>query len=162
MGLFTLPRSRRKTNDMSNNQSSAYQNRLSKPKTSTNPPSPSLYVDPSASAYSRHAELPVSPSDQESGSTTWSEKEIDAGELATYVRGRSSTVVSRSNSMANQRTSSLSCFGTRRVSINQRPDPPGQRNPLAFGAQMDVEAAIRMLQEVKKNASPEDLAALRK
>ncbi|KAF2134221.1 hypothetical protein P153DRAFT_392826 [Dothidotthia symphoricarpi CBS 119687] len=157
MGFFSLSKSRRKPNDMGDDQGAAQYNRLSKPKTNTNTHGPTLYLDSSASAYSRHAETILPPSDKES---TCLNKEAETREPVAHVRGRSSVVVSRSNSLAKSRSNSLSCFSGRGLSVNQLPGPPVLDSSSASGTQMDVEAAIRLLQEVKKNASPEDLAAL--
>jgi hypothetical protein len=154
---------------MGNNQSTT---RLSKPKTNSNSP-PVLLTDSPASVNSRYADLSakgrnhiketlLSPIETEAG---WSNKDEDAiGELAPRPRGRPLSMLSRSNSRANSRTNSrsnsLSCFGGSKQGSTARLADFSESN--GQNTQMDLEAAIRLLQEVKKNASPEDLAALRK
>jgi hypothetical protein len=56
----------------------------------------------------------------------------------------------------------MSCFGSRHGSTTKLTELHGSKISLVSNPQADLEAAIRLLQEVKKNASPEDLAALRK
>lgn len=158
---------------MGNNQSTT---RLSKPKTNTNSP-PALLTDSPASVNSRYADLSangryyaketlLSPIETEAGSAVCSNKDEDAvGELAPRTRGRPLSMISRSNSKSNSRTNSrsnsLSRFfgGSKHGSSARLADLSESNGP---NTQMDLEAAIRLLQEVKKTASPEDLAALRK
>jgi hypothetical protein len=145
---------------MGNTQSTPknHHSRLSKPKTNTNSPpallvesSESRYADLSAKGRQRIKEGLLSPVDTEHGSA-WSTKDGNAvGELAPR-QGRPSSIISRSNSRTNSRSNSMSCFGSRQGSTTKLSDA---------NTQVDLEAAIRLLQEVKKNASPEDLAALR-
>ncbi|KAH8731442.1 hypothetical protein GQ44DRAFT_604559 [Phaeosphaeriaceae sp. PMI808] len=156
---------------MGNNQSTSnLHNRLSKPKTNTNSPAQAFVADSPTSVSSRYGDLSakgrhqiretlLSPIDSEFGSTAWSNKGEDAiGELAPRARGRPLSVISRSNSRANSRTNSrtnsrsnsLSCFGSRH----------GSKISVVSNTQVDLDAAIRLLQEVKRNGSPEDLAAL--
>lgn len=159
----------RKLDNMGNQQSTANHNRLSKPKTNTNSPSLGLKVDSPVSVASRYADLSakgrqqireslLSPAHTEFGSAIWSNKDDGMVETATHTRGRPLSVISRSNSRANSRinsrSNSLSCFGSRH----------GSSTKLAGlgDSQVDLEAAIKLLQEVKRNASPEDAAALRK
>lgn len=163
---------------MGNNQSTiGHHNRLSKPKTNTNSPGLAPAVESPASVKSRYTDLsakgryhiqetPLSPLETETG---WSGKDEDlVGELAPRPRGRPLSVISRSNSRANSRTNSrtnsrsnsLSCFGSRHGSTTKLTDLHGSKTSL--NGQVDLDAAIRLLQEVKKNGSPEDLAALRK
>jgi hypothetical protein len=93
----------------------------------------------------------------------WSNKDEDAiGELAPRARGRPMSVVSRSNSRTNSRSNSLSCFGSRHGSSTKLTELHGSKTSMVSNTQVDLDAAIRLLQEVKRNASPEDLAALRK
>ncbi|KAH7391814.1 hypothetical protein BKA66DRAFT_413227 [Pyrenochaeta sp. MPI-SDFR-AT-0127] len=156
---------------MGNHHSTANQNRLSKPKTNTNSPSPSLQIDSPISASSRYADLSakgrqqiketlLSPTDTDFGSAVWSNKDDDLGEPSTQTRGRSLSVTSRSNSRTNSRSNSLSCFGSKHGSTTKLPGMSDSRISLGSTAQVDLEAAIKLLQEVKRNASPEDLAAL--
>ncbi|KAH4004580.1 hypothetical protein HBI13_026230 [Parastagonospora nodorum] len=164
---------------MGNNQSTPHHhNRLAKPKTNTNSPAPTLLTDSPVSVNSRYADLSakgryniketlLSPIETEDGSAPSSKREEDAiGELAPRSRGRPLSMLSRSNSKANSRansrtnsrSNSLSCFGGKHGStarLNDLSEPNGAPN-----TQLDLEAAIRLLQEVKKNASPDDLAAL--
>jgi hypothetical protein len=56
----------------------------------------------------------------------------------------------------------MSCFGSKHGSTTKLTELHGSKISLVSNPQADLEAAIRLLQEVKKNASPEDLAALRK
>jgi hypothetical protein len=161
---------------MGNNQSTTnHHNRLSKPKTNTNSPGLAAGTESPVSLSSRYADLSakgryqikealLSPIDTDVGSAVWSNKNEDAiGELAPRARGRPMSVVSRSNSRTNSRTNSrsnsLSCFGSRHGSSTKLTDLHGSKTS---DAQVDLDAAIRLLQEVKRNGSPEDLAALRK
>ncbi|KAH7401833.1 hypothetical protein DE146DRAFT_442950 [Phaeosphaeria sp. MPI-PUGE-AT-0046c] len=161
---------------MGNNQSTVgHHNRLSKPKTNTNSPAPPSAIESPVSLKSRYTDLSakgryhvqetsLSPLETENG---WPSKDEDAvGELAPHPRGRPLSIISRSNSRANSRTNSrtnsrsnsLSCFGSRQGSTTKLTDLHGSKTSL--NGQVDLEAAIRLLQEVKKNGSPEDLAAL--
>jgi hypothetical protein len=167
--------------DMGNNQSTANRHhRLAKPKTNKN--SLGLVSDSPASASSRYADrsaksryqiretTPLSPLDTESGSGDWSKDEDAVGQLAPCPRGRPLSMISRSNSRANSRansrtnsrTNSLSCFGSRHGSAAKLSDLHDSKASVATHTQVDLDAAIRLLQEIKKNGSPEDLAALRK
>ncbi|KAF2831981.1 hypothetical protein CC86DRAFT_365888 [Ophiobolus disseminans] len=159
---------------MGNNQSSSnHHNRLSKPKTNTNSPSPPLVVESPVSVSSRYADLSakgrqqiketlLSPVDTEHGTTAWRKGEDAVGELGPRTRGRPASVISRSNSRTNSRSNSLSCFGSRQGSSTKLTDLHGSKISLVSNTNThaDLEAAIRLLQEVKKNASPEELAAL--
>lgn len=155
---------------MGNNQSSpSRHNRLTKPKTNTNSP-PALvvdspesfrYADLSAKGRQQIKEVLLSPVETESAAA-WSKKDEDAvGELAPRGRGRPLSMISRSNSRVHSRSNSLSFLGSRRNSSAKLNDPQNSKLSLVSNTQVDMEAAIRLLQEVKKNASPEDLAALR-
>ncbi|KAH7073008.1 hypothetical protein BKA63DRAFT_55635 [Paraphoma chrysanthemicola] len=158
---------------MGNSQSSSDRpNRLSKPKTNTNSPSPALVTDSPASVSSRYADLStkgrqqiretlLSPTDSEFGSTAWTNKTEDVvGDMAPQTRGRPTSIVSRSNSRVNSRSNSMSCFGSKHGSTTKLNELHGSKISLVSQNQVDLDAAIRLLQEVKKNASPEDLAAL--
>lgn len=50
---------------------------------------------------------------------------------------------------------------SRRNSTTNLKNLPESKVSLVSTTQSDIDAAIRLLQEVRKNASPEDLAALR-
>ncbi|KAH7077295.1 hypothetical protein FB567DRAFT_147348 [Paraphoma chrysanthemicola] len=158
---------------MGNSQSSSDRpNRLSKPKTNTNSPNPALVTDSPTSVSSRYADLSakgrqqiretlLSPTDSEFGSTAWTNKTEDVvGDMAPQTRGRPSSIVSRSNSRVNSRSNSMSCFGSKHGSTTKLNELHGSKISLVSQNQVDLDAAIRLLQEVKKNASPEDLAAL--
>lgn len=167
---------------MGNNQSTINRhNRLAKPQTNTN--SPRLATDTPASASSRYTdwsaksryqarETPLSPLDTESGSGEWSKQEEDVvGQIAPRTRGRPLSMISRSNSKANSRagsrtnsrTNSLSCFfGSKHGSAAKLTDLHDSKTSVTSHTQADLDAAIRILQDIKKNGSPEDLAALRK
>jgi hypothetical protein len=166
---------------MGNNQSTANRHhRLAKPKTNKN--SLGLVSDSPASISSRYADrsaksryqiretTPLSPLDTESGSGDWSKDEDAIGQLAPCPRGRPLSLMSRSNSRANSRansrtnsrTNSLSCFGSRHGSAAKLSDLHDSKTSVATHTQVDLDTAIRLLQEIKKNGSPEDLAALRK
>jgi hypothetical protein len=56
----------------------------------------------------------------------------------------------------------MSCFGSKHGSTTKLNELHGSKISLVSNTQADLDSAIRLLQEVKKNASPEDLAALRK
>jgi hypothetical protein len=167
---------------MGNNQSTVNRhNRLAKPQTNTN--SPRLATDSPASASSRYAEwsaksrhqvraTPLSPLDTESGAGECSKQEEDVvRQIAPRTRGRPLSMISRSNSKTNSRadsrtnsrTNSLSLFfSSRHGSAAKLTDLHESKTSTGSHTQADIDAAIRILQEVKKNGSPEDLAALRK
>jgi hypothetical protein len=165
---------------MGNNQSTANRHhRLAKPKTNTN--SPALASESPASISSRYAEwsaksrhqireTPLSPLDTESGSGDYLKDEDAIGQLAPRTRGRPLSMISRSNSRinsransrTNSRTNSLSCFGSKHGSAAKLTDLHDSKTSLASHTQVDLDAAIRILQEVRENGTPEDLAALRK
>lgn len=160
---------------MGNSQSSSDRpNRLSKPKTNTNSPGPALVVDSPVSVSSRYADFstkgrqPVretllSPTGTDFGSRAWTNKDDDVmGDLAPQTRGRPLSVISRTNSRVNSRSNSMSCFGSKHGSTTKLNELHGSKISLVSNTQADLDSAIRLLQEVKKNASPEDLAALRK
>jgi hypothetical protein len=155
---------------MGNQPSTTNHNKLSKPKTNTNSTGAALKNGSPISVSSRHADLSaegrqqtkdvlLSPVDNEFGSAVWTHKD-DAVVESTKGRGRSLSVMSRSNSKTNSRansrtnsrSNSLSCFGGRQGSDSKM--------SLVSASTVDLQAAIELLQKLKKNASPEDLAAL--
>lgn len=92
-------------------------------------------------------------------------KDISVVEQApTTTRGRPLSIISRSNSRSqskqNSRSNSLSCFGSRRGSHTRLAGLVDSKAAGTSNGPVDVDAAIKILQEVKRNASPEDLAAL--
>lgn len=151
-------------------------NRLSKPRTNTNskpnttavnndipfPDSP-RYADLSASNRKQIRDSMLSPTSKEASSAIWSDQDVLETEPAVEGRGRRSTVVSRSNSRTHSRSGSAlrSFVRSRRNSTTNLKNLPESKVSLVSTTQSDIDAAIRLLQEVKKNASPEDLAALR-
>ena len=89
------------------------------------------------------------------GDVSQESDEVDSlGELATQVRNRLS--LSRSNSLVLQIPSG-------RASTSRPASLPDSKVSLVSDTRtIDLEAAISILQELRKNASPEDLAALRR
>ena len=158
---------------MGNSQSTARNMRLTKPNTSVDSHVATVVVETPGSFSSRYdvsnakgrqrvRETSLCPSetgfDPEVVST---DDHNRTGESGSHPRGRPSSATSRSNSRTNSRSNSLSCFGSRQGSIAKLGDL--QEDDVAPGKQsIDMNIAIRLLQEVKKNASPEDLATLRK
>lgn len=156
-------------------QTASQHNRLSKPRTNTNSKSASPVVTsdlpfPDTSRYTdlnaksrQHIKEVISPTVQEVESPVWSDQNMFDSEAAGEGRGRRSTAVSRSNSRAHSRSGSAlrSFVRSRRNSIANLKNLSGSKVSLVSNTQTDVEAAIRLLQEVKRNASPEELAALR-
>jgi hypothetical protein len=142
-----------------------HQNRLSKPKTNTNSPSlvPEV-IDSPSSIPSRYAQLSsrerqrikahfLSPVDREFGQLSSPEGDDGVAELVTDLQRRLSSV---------SRTNSLSCFGSTRNSTTKLASLSGSKVSLVSNGQsVDLETAIKIVHEVKKNASPEDLAVLR-
>jgi hypothetical protein len=129
-------------------------------------PAPLRHVDLSAEGRQQIREALLSPINDEFGSAVWTQKEDEIAET-TNGRGRSVSAMSsnsktnsrtnsnnnsRTNSRTNSRSNSLSCFGSRYDADSQI--------SLASPSTLDLQAAIELLQKVKKNASPEDLAAL--
>src|SRR5690242_20680735 len=149
-------------------QTSYQHNRLSKPRTNTNsksaspvissdisfPDSP-RYADLSAKSRQQIKEV-ISPTIEEAGTASWSEPGMFDTEAAVEGRGRRSTAVSRSNSRAHSRSGSAlrSFVRSRRNSLANLKNVPGSKVSLSSNTQPDIEAAIRLLQEVKRNASP--------
>ncbi|KAF2003402.1 hypothetical protein P154DRAFT_84200 [Amniculicola lignicola CBS 123094] len=133
-------------------------NRLSKPKTNSNSP----FTGSPASLSSKYADFNVterelfksqltSPIDTDFGSRPSADDEL--GDLATRVQERLSNL-SRSNSVASRLASA-------RNSTAQLPNGSGSRLSLPPSNQpVDLGTAIRILQEIRRNASPDDLAAL--
>jgi hypothetical protein len=125
-------------------------------------PAPLRHVDLSAEGRQQIREALLSPINDEFGSAVWAQKEDEIAET-TNGRGRSVSAMSsnsrtnsrtnsKNNSRTNSRSNSLSCFGSRYDADSQI--------SLASPSTLDLQAAIELLQKVKKNASPEDLAAL--
>ncbi|KAH6866690.1 hypothetical protein BKA58DRAFT_388442 [Alternaria rosae] len=159
---------------MGNQPSTENHNKLSKPRTNTNSSSAAVKFDSPQPTASRSADLTpegrqqikdalLSPIASEFDPTTWTHEDDGLGE-ATKTRGRASTVGSRSNSRtnsrANSRTNSLSCFRSKHSSAAQLTGLADSKLSLASVSHVDVAEAIRLLQQVKKNGTPEDLAAL--
>jgi hypothetical protein len=174
--MFSQFKDRVARRNKGNGQSTTQHNRLSKPRTNTNSKSASPIVsndipypisphaDLSAKNREQIRESMLSPTSREVTSAIWSDQDVVDTEPAVEGRGRRSTVVSRSNSRAHSRSGSAlrSFVRSRRSSTTNLKNLPESKVSLVSTTQSDVEAAIRLLQEVKKNASPEDLVALRK
>lgn len=95
----------------------------------------------------------TSPLETESGSAHSLDGEDGLGELAKRMQSRLSSL-SRSNSAA-------SVHGSGRNSTSKLASLPGSKLSLASNPQrVDLDTTIKILHEVKKNASPEDLKAL--
>lgn len=174
--MFSQFKDRVARRNKSNGQSTTQHHRLSKPRTNTNskPSSPVVnndipfpdsprYGDLSASTRKEIRDSMLSPLSKEADSAIWSEPDVVEVEPAVEGRGRRSTVVSRSNSRTHSRSGSAlrSFVRSRRNSTTNLKNLPESKVSLVSTTQSDLDAAIRLLQEVKKNASPEDLAALR-
>ncbi|KZM23100.1 uncharacterized protein EKO05_0008353 [Ascochyta rabiei] len=163
-----------------NGQSTPQHNRLSKPRTNTNsnsnskPASPIVnsdipcpdspqYADSSATDRQQIRDSMLWPASKEAESATGPDQDTFDTERVAEGRGRRSTVVSRSNSRAHSRSASAlrSFVRSRRNSTANLKNLPDSKVSLASTTQPDIDAAIRLLQEVKRNASPEELAALR-
>lgn len=174
--MFSQFKDRVARRNKGNGQSTTQHNRLSKPRTNTNSKSASPIVsndifypesqcvDLSAKCREQIHESMMSPMSREAASAIWSDQDVVDTEPTVEVRGRRSTMVSRSNSRAHSRSGSAlrSFVRSRRNSTTNLKNLPESKVSLVSTTQSDVEAAIRLLQEVKKNASPEDLVALRK
>jgi len=159
--------------NMGNQPSTANHNKLSKPKTNTNSavgapkadsPEPiSIHADLSPEGRQQIRDTLLSPSNTEFGSAVWAHSDDSAGE-STHTRGRPLSLVSRSTSKANSRThsrsNSLSCFGSRHGSAVKLGGLADSKTSLASISHVNIAEAIRLLQEVKKNGTPDDLAAL--
>lgn len=154
---------------MGNAQSAAapnqHYNRLSKPKTNTSSPAlaPKV-VDSPTSVSSRYTHLSsrerhqiktqlLSPVEKGLGRPSPSNRDDRVAELAKDLQRRLS---------GGSRTNSLSCFGSTRNSTTRLTSLPGSKVSLVSNGQsVDLETAIKIVHEVKRTASPEDLAALR-
>jgi len=156
---------------MGNHQSKP-QNRLSKPKTNTNSPSLPSKADSPTASTSRGADLgtPERQQIKDSLLASWDTtepsgpaglaKENDGGERHPRFLARSVLAGSQNNSRTHSRSNSASRFGSRRGSMTKGAGLAESNHSLHRSTTVDLEAAIRILQEVKRNASPEDLAAL--
>lgn len=153
---------------MGNAQSaSSAPNRLSKPKTNTNSPivpykaaagSPvsvtSKYADLAVVAKKKPAKSQVSSPIRSDFASCFSSKDDDAmSELAIQVQARLSSL-SRSNSAASQNGPTS---GAKVATL-----PSSAAALIAQNQGVDMGTALKILQEVRKSASPADLAALRK
>ncbi|KAF2740360.1 hypothetical protein EJ04DRAFT_507896 [Polyplosphaeria fusca] len=147
---------------MGNTQSTGHQNRLSKPKTNTNSPAPvqqspvsisSKYTDTSVRDRQLLETQLRSSVDRESASPRHSlDHEDGIGELATHIQAHLN--LSRSNSAASQR-------GSGRSSRNNLGSLPDSRLSLVSSPQqVDLDTALKLIQEVRRTASPDDIAAL--
>lgn len=156
---------------MGNHQSKPHQNRLSKPKTNTNSPSLPPNTDSPASLSSRYADLSakgrqqikdalLSPVNPEIEQASVPAQEEVARSVNRQTPGGPILVMSRNNSRTNSRSNSISCFGSRRGSMTKMGSVADSKTSPHPNTTVDIDAAIRLLQEVKKNASPEELAAL--
>ncbi|KAF2854681.1 hypothetical protein T440DRAFT_240542 [Plenodomus tracheiphilus IPT5] len=156
---------------MGNHQSKSHQNRLSKPKTNRNSPSPAPpKTDSPASLNSRCAGLGASGRQRirdtllspvhADGEFTLPAKEDVTEDLNSQTSGGPAVATSRNNSRTNSRSNSMSWFGSRRGSMTKTARFAESKLSLSSNTTVDMEAAIKLLQEVKKTASPEDLAAL--
>lgn len=157
---------------------STQHNRISKPRTNTNSktaspvvnndipyPDSSRCADLSARSREQIRASMLSPGSGEAGSAIWSGQDVFDTKTVTEGRGRQSTVVSRSNSRAHSRSgSALRSFvrSRRNSTANLNNLPDSKVSLVSTTTQSDIEAAIRLLEEVRRNASPEELAALRK
>lgn len=173
--MFSQFKDRVARRNKGNGQSTTQHNRLSKPRTNTNSkagpvvnndipyPSSPRFADLSAKSREQIRETMLSPISKEAGSAIWSDQDVVETEPAVEGRGRRSTVVSRSNSRTHSRSGSAlrNFVRSRRSSTTNLQNLPESKVSLVSTTQSDIEAAIRLLQEVKKNASPEDLVALR-
>jgi hypothetical protein len=151
---------------MGNAQSTGPHHRLSKPKTNTNSPFGTPKVDSPVSVTSRYADLSIkdrqqlkahlsSPVETEFDPAPYTYEDECMGELASQVQVRLSSL-SRSNSVISQ-------FATGRDTTGKLGSLPGSKLSLVSDTErVDLDTAIKILHEVRKNASPDDLAALRK
>jgi hypothetical protein len=160
---------------MGNQPSTANHNKLSKPKTNTNSDNATLKLDSPHAASSTPVDLSpegrqqikdalLSPIAPEFDSLTWTHTNDGTGEI-TKTRGRASSVASRSNSRtnsrANSRTNSLSCFRSKHSSAAQLASGlADSKLSLGSASHVDIAEAIRLLQQIKKNGTPAELAAL--
>ncbi|KAF2499426.1 hypothetical protein BU16DRAFT_578998 [Lophium mytilinum] len=163
---------------MGNTQSAPQHNRLVKPKTNSNSPFSSPTIPSPGSVPTKYSDLHLdtvirSPtgdfrsrndtrhqlraqltSPMDGDCSQESDEDDSLGELATHVRDRLQSL-SRSNSVASQLPSS-------QASTTKLSSLSGSKLSLVSDTRpVDLEAAISILQELRKNASPDDLAALR-
>jgi hypothetical protein len=140
---------------MGNAQSSPLskeQRRLSKPKTNTNSPHSTPKPDSTVTANVH----PQHHNTIEKNSHLDGLLDDGLGDLANNVRDRL-TSLSRANSLIRRNVSTDSQLSNLAQSHNDH------QSPLALESSqpIDVNGAIRLIQELQKNASPEDLRALR-
>ncbi|KAI8935894.1 hypothetical protein NX059_007407 [Plenodomus lindquistii] len=156
---------------MGNHQSKPHQNRLSKPKTNTNSPNLVPKAESPASMNSRYADLSakgrqqikdtlLSPIAVEHVEAALPTHEDATEDLSTQASDGPANATSRNNSRTHSRSNSISCFGSRHGSMTKMSGFAESKLSLSSNTAVDMEAAIRLLQEVKRNASPEELAAL--
>lgn len=150
-------------NAQSNGTGNQNQHKLSKPKTNTNSPIGTPKNASPVSVYSKYADLSFARKQHPKTQSRFPlQNEFDAGfsyngddgigELASQVQVHLS--MSRSNSVASQNG---------RNSIARVSALPGSETalpPQPLG--VDMNTTLKILQEVRKNTSPDDLAALRK
>ncbi|KAF1973969.1 hypothetical protein BU23DRAFT_598579 [Bimuria novae-zelandiae CBS 107.79] len=151
---------------MGNVQSNGqHHNRLVKPKTNTNSPSPAPdagpNVDSPVSLSSRYANL-SSEDRQQIKSQLLSPMQTDFG-FRESLDGEENPeeIAAKVNRRLSSRSNSLSCFGSKAGSTARLSSlPPSNVSLVPSNRPVDLETAISILQEVQKNASPEDIAAL--
>ncbi|KAF2016024.1 hypothetical protein BU24DRAFT_450633 [Aaosphaeria arxii CBS 175.79] len=148
----------------SSSPTTGHHNRLSKPKTNTNSPHGTPKVNVPVSVYSNSADSSVrdkqqfktlltSPVVTDFDSDASPDGDDTLGDLANHVQRRLSTL-SGSNSITSHR-------GGGRNSLGRIISPHGSKLSLASNSQsVDLDTALKILQEVRKTASPEDLVAL--
>lgn len=141
-------------------------NRLVKPKTNTNSPSLAPDVNPNvdspASLASRYLNLSASDR-QQIKSQLLSPVQTDFGPRESFEEDENlDDNASPANIRLSSRSNSMSCFGSKTSSTTRLSSLPTSKVSLVQSSQpVDLETAISILQEVQKNASPEDIAALR-
>jgi hypothetical protein len=151
--------------DMGNVQSYGEpHNRLAKPKTNRNSPSvvpeDDRNVDPSASFSSRYANLSARDR-QQIRSQLLSPVKTDFEHRASFDEEKSLEDLDVQRRLSS-RTNSLSGFRNKVGSTARLSSLPTSKVSLLQSSQaVDIETAISILQEVQKNATPEDIAALR-
>lgn len=154
---------------MGNAQSAGHpHNRLVKPKTNSNSPylAPTRYAsaDSPLNLSTHFAQLSTRDRQQiKSQLLSPVETEVGLGDIPDFekdLEGEPVTVnVTRRNS---SRSNSLSCFGSKASSTTKLASLGASKVSLGLNSQAgEIEAAIQILQEAQKNASPEDVAAIR-
>ncbi|KAL5389744.1 hypothetical protein DPSP01_002236 [Paraphaeosphaeria sporulosa] len=138
--------------------------RLVKPKTNRNSPSAVLEnehtVDSPASLSSRYANLSARDR-QQIKSQLLSPVQTDFEHRGSFDEERSMEELDVQRRLSS-RTNSLSCFRNKAGSTARLSSLPTSKVSLVQSSQtVDIETAISILQEVQKNATPEDIAALR-